>query len=98
MSRFFSLIFNKTVLALLGLICLAFLIWFVGPLLAIGSFKPLESVAVRVVLICLVFALWLLKIAIQFWRDKNLNKRLLNQLSSSKSSNVESNQPGDEQV
>ena len=97
MSRFFSWIFNRTVLVLLGLICLAALIWFIGPLIAIGSYKPLESSTVRLVLICVIFGLWLLKVLIRFWRDRNLNEKLLNQLAGPASKPREA-QPGDEKV
>lgn len=98
MSRFFGLIFNKSVFVLLGLICLAALVWYVGPLFAVGSYKPFEGRAVRLVLICLIFGLWLFKIAIQFWRDQNLNERLLNQLSARHATKPDNGQPGDEQV
>lgn len=98
MSRFFRLVFNKHIFMLLGLICLAALVWYIGPLLAIGSYKPFEGRIIRLVLIFLIFGLWLLKMAIQIWRDNNLNERLLNQLSASKSTKQNNEQPGDEQV
>jgi type VI secretion system protein ImpL len=81
MSRFFSFRFTRQVLVLIGLICLAALIWYVGPLVAIGEFKPLEGRRTRLLMIALVFACWLCKLAVRFWRDRNMNQRLLSQLA-----------------
>ena len=59
LSRIFYLIFNRTNLVLLGLISLSLVIWFIGPLISIGTYRPLETVTSRVVVIVLIFALWL---------------------------------------
>ena len=98
MSRLFNFLFNKTTLTLLGLFCLAALIWFIGPLIAIGSYKPFESSTIRWVLIGLLFGLWLLKIAIHFWLAKNMNERLLNQLASYREEKTGDPQVAGEQV
>jgi type VI secretion system protein ImpL len=46
---------NKWVLRFLGLIALALLIWFVGPLIAIAGFEPLGNLWVRIALIAILF-------------------------------------------
>jgi type VI secretion system protein ImpL len=88
----------KFVLVLLGLICLSLLIWFVGPLFAIGPFKPLAGVGIRLFLIGLIFFLWFLKLFIDFWRSKNMNERLLSHMAARDSKNVDRAAPGEEQV
>ena len=98
MRRFFDLLFNRNVFVLLGLICLAMLIWYVAPLVAVGLYKPFEGRAVRLTLICLIFGFWLFKMAIQMWRNKNLNERLLDQLSARHATKADDVRPGDEQI
>lgn len=48
----------RWVMPVLGLLALSLVIWFVGPLIAIGGFEPLASSTARWVLIILLFALW----------------------------------------
>lgn len=43
---------------LLGLLALSLLVWFLGPLLALGGYAPLEPAWARALLIVLLFALW----------------------------------------
>jgi len=88
----------KIFLVLLGLICLSLLIWFVGPLFAIGSFKPLEGRGIRWFLIGLLFGLWFLKILIDVWRAKNMNERLLSHMAARPAKDGDKAAPGGEQV
>jgi type VI protein secretion system component VasK len=54
----------RVLLAVLGLLMVALLIWFLGPYIGFvfsaTEFRPLESVTARVVAILLVVAAWLL--------------------------------------
>jgi type VI secretion system protein ImpL len=43
----FKLIFNRWVLIAIGLVALAMVIWWVGPLIAISNFRPMEAEWVR---------------------------------------------------
>ncbi|MEJ8810703.1 type VI secretion system membrane subunit TssM [Variovorax ureilyticus] len=57
-----DLVFSRATLAFIGLVVLALVIWFVGPLLAVDGLRPLASVGVRISLIVLFLAfaiLWL---------------------------------------
>jgi type VI secretion system protein ImpL len=81
MGRVFSWMFNGTVLVLLGLVALALVIWFVGPLVAIGSWEPLESVLVRWIVIGLIFAIWGAFRLVGWWRVHHANAALLTQLA-----------------
>ena len=68
MKKIFGWIFSKWTLIILGLIALAVLILLVGPLIAIGSLRPLESLTSRWVLIGLIVLLVLLKQVWNVWR------------------------------
>jgi len=57
----------KLTLQIIGLIALSLLIWFLGPLIAVADYSPLEGVVVRSVLISLIVILFAV-----FWY---LNKR-----------------------
>jgi len=57
-KAFFSFL-ARWVIPVLGLIALSLVIWFVGPLIAIGGFEPLASATVRWVIIILLFAVWI---------------------------------------
>ncbi|WP_420800140.1 type VI secretion system membrane subunit TssM [Paraburkholderia tagetis] len=71
---------SPRVWAVVGLIALAALIWLVGPLIAIGTSRPLDSVLARVVLIVLIFAAWAARVGYRRWRAAQLNAQLLSQL------------------
>ena len=72
--------FNRITLALVGLVLLSLLIWFVGPLIAIDRYRPLEGEGIRWLIIGVLWALWLLKLLLQWWRSRNMNSRMMAQL------------------
>jgi type VI secretion system protein ImpL len=78
LGRFF---FNKQMLIFVGLVCLSLLVWFVGPIVAVGSVRPLELEWIRWAIIGSLFALYALKLLISWWRRRNINARLINQLT-----------------
>jgi type VI secretion system protein ImpL len=95
-GRFF---FNKTALTLLGLVLLSLLIWYIGPIVAIGSVRPLESERVRWIIIAVIFGLFFLRLLVRWWRQKNINGKLLNQLAKAQESkSVDPQAPGSEEV
>ena len=57
MQRFLKFIFSGRMLAILAALLLALAVWFVGPLLAFGGLRPLESIGMRVTVILLLAAL-----------------------------------------
>ncbi|HKT95151.1 MAG TPA: type VI secretion system membrane subunit TssM [Paraburkholderia sp.] len=71
---------SARVWAVIGLIALAALIWLVGPLIAIGAYRPLDSALARVLLIVLIFAVWAARVGYRHWRAAQLNAQLLSQL------------------
>ena len=63
MKAIFGFFRKRWVLTLLGLIVLSLLIWFVGPLFAFADYKPLDPESRRWILIGLLFAIWLARLA-----------------------------------
>lgn len=57
MQKILDFLFSRRMLAILGIIILALVIWFVGPLLAFGEFHPFASIPIRVITILLLFGL-----------------------------------------
>ena len=78
--RVFGWFFSRRVWNFLGLVALALLIWIAGPLIAVGAVRPLESEAVRIIVIVAIFSIWLLRILWRKWREGRLNTQLLGQL------------------
>lgn len=71
---------SKLVITILGFICLALLIWFGGPLLAIAGYEPLITVSARIIFLLLIVIVWG---AIKFThkvKDKKQNEAMVNNL------------------
>jgi type VI secretion system protein ImpL len=81
LRRVWRFFFNRFTLVLLGLILLSLAIWFIGPLISIAQWVPLERDRTRWIIIVAIFVLFAIKFLIGWWRRKNLNARLLNQLA-----------------
>jgi type VI secretion system protein ImpL len=80
MKRLTGFLFNRWTLALLGLAAISLLIWFVGPLIAIAEYRPLEPETVRVALIALVILFYIGKRVWEAIKAKMLNARLMDGL------------------
>ncbi|HHZ6227949.1 TPA: type VI secretion system membrane subunit TssM [Escherichia coli] len=62
MQKFLSMLFSRRALAIVGVVMLALLVWFIGPLVAFDTLHPLASVGSRlvtIVLLLMFLALWL---------------------------------------
>ncbi len=70
MKKLFSWLFHPVLWTILGVIGLALLIWFAGPLLAFADFRPLESATARLVFFFILIALWFGKRVFQALRNK----------------------------
>jgi type VI secretion system protein ImpL len=70
----------KTVLSLIGLLALSLIIWLIGPLVAIGSVRPLESIWARLILIGLIVGTWAALKLLAAWKAKKANQDVVNQL------------------
>ncbi|MGH1485289.1 MAG: type VI secretion system membrane subunit TssM [Cellvibrionaceae bacterium] len=58
MRRFFQFILQPWFLSLIVIILLTLIIWFIGPLIAIAEYKPLESDIVRLACIFVLLIAW----------------------------------------
>lgn len=67
----------KFFLWLLVFLAIAAIIWFVGPLVAIGSWRPFESATVRLILIGVVLLLWIIRRTWVWWRARQTNAQLV---------------------
>jgi type VI secretion system protein ImpL len=65
------------VLILLALLAVCLIIWYVGPLVAIGSARPFESTTVRWILIALVIGLWVGRQLWVVWKAKRTNAQFM---------------------
>lgn len=77
MKKLMSFLFNRWTLRLIGLLALALLVWFVGPLVAIAEWHPLESVLARVLLIALVVLAYAARIGWQLFAARRKDKKLI---------------------
>ncbi|MFZ2987268.1 type VI secretion system membrane subunit TssM, partial [Ideonella sp.] len=80
MKKLLSFLFSGMVLAIIGLLALSLVIWIVGPLIAIGTLRPLESVWSRLILIGLIVGIYALVKVIGAIRAKKANQAVVNQL------------------
>ncbi|KQV78223.1 type VI secretion system membrane subunit TssM [Rhizobacter sp. Root1221] len=96
MKKIFSLLFNPWLLLALGLLALSIVIWIVGPLVAIGDVRPLESPTSRWLLIGAILLVVALRKAWQFWRARQTNEKVVDQLIAPAKS--ASNDPADAEL
>jgi type VI secretion system protein ImpL len=76
-----ALLFNRHTLVLFGLVLLSLVIWFIGPLVYIKPYQPLESETVRWALITALFVFWFFSMLLRWWRTKRMNDKLLGHLA-----------------
>jgi type VI secretion system protein ImpL len=81
LRRFWRFFFNRFTLVLFGLVLLSLAIWFIGPLISIAGWTPLDRERTRWIIIISIFAIFAIRLLIGWWRRKNLNAKLLNQLA-----------------
>jgi type VI secretion system protein ImpL len=81
MSRLISLLRQRWVFSIFGLIALAVMIWFFGPYISIAGYEPLKSPAVRMLVILILFALWGLNYLRKQLKAARASKQLSNDLS-----------------
>ncbi|ETD66892.1 hypothetical protein V757_12055 [Pelistega indica] len=85
-NRIFSFLFSRSLWTFVGLLILAWLIWFIGPSIAVGQWYPLEDELIRIYVISAIFGIWLIRFIWRKWREARLNSQLLGQLHKSKNS------------
>ncbi|MFO1294435.1 MAG: type VI secretion system membrane subunit TssM [Rubrivivax sp.] len=81
MNKVLRILLSPLLLGTLGLLVLSALVWWVGPLVAIGASVPLAGVGVRVVLLALLWLAWLGRIGWQAWQRRRANALLVQGLA-----------------
>jgi type VI secretion system protein ImpL len=68
-------------ISLIGIILLSLLIWFVGPILGFGSFRPLAGGLTRFLVILVLFLIWGTVVLVGWLRRRKKNQELVNELA-----------------
>lgn len=82
MKRLMIWLVRPMVLAALGLIVLSALVWWVGPLLSLGDWRPLDGVGGRLLVIGAGWLIWLGALAWRALRQRRANATLMRGISS----------------
>jgi len=77
MKRFVQWLLSPAVLGTLALLALSAIIWWVGPLVAIGSVRPLDPLWVRITLLLVIWLLWIARLSWKAWKRRKTNAALL---------------------
>ena len=77
MKAVFKFLFHPVLLGILGLLALALLIWFIGPMVAVAGVAPLESELARFVLIGLIVAAVVLRLVWRKLKARKKNEKLV---------------------
>ena len=75
-KKVFGFLLHPIFLTLLALLIIGVLVWWIGPLVAIGTWTPLVSELSRAILIGIVVLLVVLRIALSRWRARRASHHL----------------------
>jgi type VI secretion system protein ImpL len=89
MKKLFGFFQRREVISFLGLLALAVLIWYVGPLFAFAGKEPLASVLSRSVAIAVVFALGGGNLLRKYWVARRSNWQMLQEIGTMQPSAAE---------
>lgn len=82
MKRWMKLLVSPMVLGTLGVLVLTLLVWWIGPLLSISDWRPLQGWLARTLCIFLLWGLWVGHFVWLGWRQRRANSALLEGISS----------------
>ncbi|MCE9660219.1 MAG: type VI secretion system membrane subunit TssM [Burkholderiales bacterium] len=85
-GKFFRFLVHPWFLALLGVIAISALVWYVGPLISIGESRPLDPTWIRVTVIAVLFGLLILRVIFGVWNQRRANAALVNGMTKGPSS------------
>ena len=85
-GKFFRFLLHPLFLALLGVIAISALVWYVGPLIAIGESRPLDPTWIRITVIAVLFGLLLLRAIFRIWSQRRANAALVEGMTKGPSS------------
>lgn len=72
---------TRGVFVAIGVLLLAIFVWFAGPYFAFGSWRPLESVTARLILIAAFVGVWLLSRAWKRWKAFRASRKLMSAMA-----------------
>lgn len=75
-----SMLTSRRIWVALGLLAILAAVWLVGPLVAIGVYRPLETISARLWATAAIVAVWIARRAWREWRTARVNAALLTQL------------------
>jgi type VI secretion system protein ImpL len=81
LKKLFGWMANRLVISILGLILIALLIWFFGPLIAFAGFAPLEGAISRLVLILVIVVIWALYQVLRTRQERKANDSIVQELA-----------------
>ena len=90
MRKFLGLFFNRWTLILLLMLALLAVLWIIGPLVAIGQWRPLDTVAARWVVTAVIVALLVAVVTWQVVRARMGNRKVVEQLAAAPAGPTES--------
>ena len=80
MRKILYLLSSKTIWVFLGILGLTLLIWFFGPLLAIGEMKPLANSNIRLVVCISIILIWVIRLIYKEFLRSKRNAVLINEI------------------
>jgi len=86
MKRFLQVALHPIALSIYGLLAVAALIWWIGPLIAFGDSRPLDSVSARLITIAVIVLVWAFSVWFRGFRRRRANASMLAGISKSGSS------------
>jgi type VI secretion system protein ImpL len=75
-KKIFAFLLHPILLTVIALLIIATLVWWIGPLVAIGSWTPLVSELSRTILIGVIVLLVVLRMALARWRARRASHQL----------------------
>lgn len=94
----FRFLLSAWFLSLLGVVALALLVWFVGPLLGFADRVPLSAPSVRWWVIGGLFGVWGLVQIVSAWVTRGLNQKLVDQLSGAEADTDDAREASEEEL
>ncbi|MGE0119201.1 MAG: type VI secretion system membrane subunit TssM [Dongiaceae bacterium] len=76
-KRILSVLTARWLVTLIGAIILALVVWFIGPLIAVGDVRPLESEIVRLIIVLVILVVWGIANIVSLLRAKKTNDQLV---------------------
>ncbi len=97
-KKIFGFLFSPLLLTLLALIVVALLIWWIGPLVKIGSLAPLESEMTRAIVIGVIVLIVVLRALYRRWRARRASQHLTDGLMKAPAAKTDAPVNGEQKI